>query len=316
MIFKPILPEILVGAVLFIIYAALSFGIVKRKTKLIYKLSAMLRIFVIMALCFVINMRPMRKEYNMDVEMKNLDVLFVVDTTISMWAEDVNGKPRMDAVQKDCQHIVDVLDGSNFALMRFDNKSQILAPFTQDSSNVLDAFSTISTPSRHYAKGSNLNVVEKDLEDLLVSSNKKEGRMTVVFFISDGEVTDDSELMSYDKYEKYVDGGAVLGYGTKKGGLMKEGYGYIKDPSTYQDAVSIIDEDNLQKIAKDMQIDYIHMQRTGDIDYVLNTIKAASKSIIDEGKGVNYEDTYFWYVIPLILLLLAEVVIYIRRGRL
>ncbi len=316
MITNPILPEILVGAVLFIIYAVLSFGIVRRKIKLIYKLSMMGRVLIIFVLVFIINLRPMKKDYNMDVEMKNLDVMFVVDTTISMWAEDVDNKPRMDAVMRDCEYIIEQLDGSNFALIRFDNKSQILAPFTQDSKNVLDAFSTISSPSKYYAKGSNLNVIEKDMSDLLISSSKKEGRMTVVFFISDGEVTDGSELMSYSQFERYIDGGAVLGYGTEKGGKMKDSYSYIKDPETYQDAISKLDENNLHKIAEDMKIDYVHMERTNNIDYILSGVRAASKSVVDEGKGVNYEDTYFYFVIPLLIMLLLEVFIYIRRGRL
>ena len=316
MITNPILPEILVGTVLFILYALLAFGVIRRKTKFIYKVSMMLRILAIFVLVFIINARPMRKDYNADVEMKNLDVLFVVDTTISMWADDVNSKPRMDAVMRDTQHIIDQLDGSNFALIRFDNRSQVLAPFTQDSSNVLDAFSTISSPSRYYAKGSNLNVMEKDMMDLLVSSSKKDGRMTVVFFISDGEITDDSQLMSFADYEKYVDGGAVMGYGTEKGGRMKDSYSYIKDPTTYQDAYSKIDEKNLQSIADDMQIDYVHMERMNNIDYVLSSILASTKSIVDEGKGVTYEDTYYFYVFPLILLLMFEFVLYIRKGRL
>ena len=65
----------------------------------------------------LVNLRIMEKKYNATIEMKNLDVLFVVDTTISMWAEDYNGKnPRMEGVQADAEYIIDELSGSNFGL--------------------------------------------------------------------------------------------------------------------------------------------------------------------------------------------------------
>ena len=41
-----------------------------------------------------------------------------------------------------------------------------------------------------------------------------------VFFITDGEITNNDSLESFSKASKYIDYGAVLGYGTKEGGKM------------------------------------------------------------------------------------------------
>ena len=43
----------------------------------------------------------------------------------------------------------------------------------------------------------------------------------ILFFISDGEITSEEKLSSFSSIKKYVDDGAVLGYGTSSGGKMK-----------------------------------------------------------------------------------------------
>ena len=123
MITKPIIPLFVVIPVLLIVLVLYIIGVIRKEEKLLYKILAGLRISVIILLVFLVNLRIMDKRYNATIEMKNLDVLFVVDTTISMWAEDYNGKnPRMEGVMKDAEYIIDELQGSNFGLIRFDNR--------------------------------------------------------------------------------------------------------------------------------------------------------------------------------------------------
>ena len=317
MITKPIVPVFLVIPVFILILAGYIIGVVRKKTDIFPKILKIARVTVLMVLVFLVNLRIMGKRYNVDVELKNIDVLFVVDTTISMWAEDYNGDDtRMSAVKKDCEHIIDSLSGSNFSLIRFDNRSQILAPFTQDQRNVTDAFETITKPDKYYAKGTTINVAYKDMEDMLVSSSKKDERLTIVFFISDGEITADEEPMSFEGLEHYIDGGAVLSYGTKEGGkMMDDSYGYIRDPETGNDAVSVMNEVTLQDLAAEMDIDYIHMDKQANIEYLLDSIKSGSSMQMASSDDVSYEDTYYYYAIPLLLLLAIEMVLIIRRGR-
>ena len=243
--------------ILVVVLVCYIISVLRRKSNTGLKVLAILRISIMVLLAFLTNLRIMDKKYDAKVEMKNLDVLFVVDTTISMWAEDYKGsKTRMRGVLHDTEYIIDELSGSNFGLIRFDNRSQILAPFTQDHETVKDAFTTIKEPDIYYARGSSLNVSYDDMESLLLSSNQKDERMTILFYITDGEITDESELRSFKELEQYVDAGAVLGYGTTKGGKMKYGdYGnYVQDPEKGKDAISSIDETNLKKVASDLDI--------------------------------------------------------------
>ena len=223
MITQPVIPVKILLPVLLAAEGILVYRIVRMRGKSLAKLLSILRLTAILSLFFVINLRIMREQTGMDVEMKNTDVLFVTDTTISMWAQDYSGSnPRMDGVQADIRYIMQELYGGRFALIRFDNRSQILAPFTQDADTVADALETIKAPDRYYANGSSLNTPYEDMEKLLRSSEKKEDRKTYLFFISDGEITDDSVLRSFSDLSGLLDGGAVLGYGTEAGGRMAE----------------------------------------------------------------------------------------------
>ena len=313
MMTNPILPNYIVLPVLILLLAAAVWSILMRRDKLWQKFLSGFRILVILTLVFFINIRPSVKRYNAQIELKNIDVLFVVDTTISMWAEDFsNAKTRMDGVQATCDYILEELAGSNFGLIRFDNRAQILAPFTQDTRSISDAFSTIKTPDPYYAKGSSLNVPYKEMEELLESSSKKEERKTIVLFISDGEITDSSKLESYKALEQYVDGGAVLGFGTKEGGKMKAGNAYsqkyVKDPETNQDALSKIDEDNLKKIAEDFQVDYLHVNQPEEVAYLMENIKNGSSIRMEDTEMVNYEDIYFYLAMALTAFMAWEIV--------
>ncbi len=319
MITKPIISLYLAIPVLGAVLICYIITVVIKDTKLWKKILGILRITIIVVLAFIVNLRIMDKKYDAQVEMKNLDVLFVVDTTISMWAEDYDGKdPRMEGVLEDTEYIIDELSGSNFGLIRFDNRSQILAPFTQDHETVKDAFSTIKQPDVYYAKGSSLNKCYDEMKELLESSNMKEDRLTIVFFISDGEITDGSELMSFAELEPYVDAGAVLGYGTDKGGVMSTGSwgSHVRDPETNDDAISKIDENNLQKVATDLDIDYIHMKSTNNVKYLVESIKNGSSLTIEKSDSVSYEDTYYIYAVALLVMLIIELIIFVRRGKL
>ena len=318
MITRPLLPPVVLGIIIAVVFAGVLVAILRRKNSLIKKLVSVFRNLAIFLLIFVILLRPMNRRFDMDLELKNIDVLFVVDTTISMWATDYgNGRTRIRGVSDNAAYIMQELSGSNFGLIRFDNRSQVLAPFTQDMDNVDDAFATLREPDRYYAKGSSPNVVYDDLEKMLESSAAKEDRMTVLFFISDGEITAEGEtLRDFSELSQYVDGGAVLGYGTKEGATMQDANGIIRDPETSTDAISKIDEDNLRKLSDDLDIDYIHMVDDKNVAYLLETIKSGSVSYVGNEDAYIYDDTYYWYVIPLAALLLWEMVVVLREGRL
>ena len=73
--------------------------IMRRKNKYAY-----IRQILIVILLFVINLRIMIPSSDVKVQTNNFDVLFVIDETISMLAEDYNGNnTRYEGVKEDCK---------------------------------------------------------------------------------------------------------------------------------------------------------------------------------------------------------------------
>lgn len=271
--------------------------------------------FIILILIFIINLRIMIPTDEAYILSNNLDVLFVVDNTISMSAQDIgNDKTRLENVKEDCKYIIETLGGSSFSVITFNNTSKIATPYTKDANITYEAIDIIKPLDELYAKGTSLNVSYNDILNSLKSSNSKDDKIRIVFFISDGEITDDKKLKSFKKLRKYVNNGAVLGYGTKRGGymLLTDEYSgetsYLMDTSgyDYKKAKSKINEKNLKSIANDMGIHYIHMTDQKNIYSKLNKIKRLSKSKVTSNNQSYYTDTYYILVIPLFILLVYE----------
>lgn len=316
---QPIFPIGFMILILAVLFGATAFVIIKNKVRTLEKIASLGRMSIIFLLVFVIGLRPVQVDTNYEFMTKNLDVLFVVDNTISMWALDYNGKnPRMDGVKADINYIMDELAGSNFALVSFDDSARVLSPFTQDMQYIDNLLDVMITPDSYYSTGSNMGIPYRDIQGLLESSNKKENRKTIVFFISDGEVTNPEEqTVSYAEFAQYIDTGAVLGYGSVTGGKMKEGHSYIYDYDTHQDAISKIDEENLKKIAGELGIQYLNLNGgNSPLTASIETIKQQAATIVETGDGAErYIDTYYYYAALLAAMLIIEGVVFIRKGR-
>lgn len=314
MIVYPIIPIWIMGLICII---SLIFIIIKGRKKW-----GLVRQILILVLLFLINLRPMIVSSDAQILLSDYDVLFVVDNTLSMCAEDYNGKERrIDAVKADCKYIMEQLDGSRFSVISFNNGPQELVPYTRDTNLAYESIEVIRTIDTLYARGSTLNVAKDAMLNSLKRVSDKSNRKKIVFFISDGEITNGEKLNSFSELKKYVDGGAVLGYGTKKGGKIlvkdtfEDEYYYLQDKSDYPyvDAVSVIDEGNLESIAKDIGVDYINMNKQSNIKSKINEIKKGMVADISPENISSYTDTYHFFVIPLIVLLMYEFVNYKKR---
>lgn len=289
-----------------------------------------IRQIVIVILIFVINLRIMLpgEAVNVQEQEMNVHVLFVIDDTISMLAEDYDGKrTRLEGVKEDCQYIVDELPGARFSVISFHNTANLLSPFTNNAEYVKSTIESIYPLDDLYARGSSMNVAKDVMLHTLQDIKEKRDTKVVLFFISDGEVTDGSKLESFTEVAQYISNGAVLGYGTESGGNMHvKNYDdelvLVEDESGYDNkpAVSKIDEVNLKKLAKDFGIEYVNGNQGKSLDSIINDVKNSAEVIkksSDEKKESNQVETatdiYYFFVIPLLILLLFEVITLIRK---
>ena len=280
---------------------------------IIIKKRDLLQILIIILL-FIINLRIMIPSNNSKTIKNDLDILFVIDNTISMNALDYNGSnTRLSGVKEACNYIIDELNGSRFSVITFDNTSRIVTPYTYDTNITREAISIMTPINELYAKGSSIDVSLDSIMYSLKNSKKKNDNNRIIFFISDGENTSNNSIKSFKSISKYISDGAVLGYGTKKGGYMKDESEYATNEyimdytdTNFGKAISKIDEKNLKEIANDMDVDYIHITNSNNINSKIKQIKNKTKSTLESNDKSSYDDIYYIFVIPLLILLFIE----------
>ncbi|UNK70808.1 VWA domain-containing protein [Microbacterium sp. H1-D42] len=242
------------------------------------------------------------------------DIVIVVDTTASIAAEDwAGGEPRLNGVRADVQAIVDEYPGARFALISFDATAQLRLPLTTDATALMSSLDVMSPEVTDQSRGSSIGIANRMLADTLsAAATAAPERSRMVFYLGDGEQTTSSEPESFAAASKYVDGGAVLGYGTTEGGPMRKTTGTSAEGEyiEYQGApaMSVRDEDNLRQISEQLGVEY--QERSADAEIALPEAPTSTTDYASSGEVGNVIELY-WI---LALVLIAMVGIELARA--
>ena len=274
---------------------------------------AWLRRTLMVLLLLVVALRPVTPIEGEQTQRMNANVFFVVDRTGSMNAEDYAGEqPRLDGVKADMERIMGMTEGARYSILSFDSTATKQLPLTTDAGAASAWIDTLTTEPTAYSTGSN---VDRPLQTLLqeISDAKREDpdSSVLVYVLSDGENTDGRESESFSQAAGFVDGGAVLGYGTSEGGPMKTQGGpedgeYITGPDGQQ-GISVIDEQQLETIAGELGVPYLHRtDPEAPIEGTMDGITLKPVPIESERSVASFDDWYWLASIPLAALLIWE----------
>lgn len=262
----------------------------------------------------------------------NVELFIVVDRTGSMAAEDWNGgSPRLDGVRGDVVALTEAFPGAHYSIVAFDSQATRQLPLTTDARAVVAWADTLRQELTWYSAGS---AIDRPVETLGITledaAERNPGNVRLVYFLSDGENTDgdtssaEASVTPYRDLARYVDGGAVLGYGTEEGGRMRvwDGTGnpappYIQDTtqSPATDAISRIDEDNLRDLADTLGVDYLHRAAPGGLEGLPDGVDV--ETIVEDGRTLvnTYRDVYWPFAWLLVALLAWEAYDQVRALR-
>jgi len=296
-----------------------------------------IRQILVVILLFVINLRPMIPGDGIkQVETKNIDILFVVDNTLSMLARDYRNEEGMvitrhEAIANDIDKVMRSFSGASFALITFDNDSQVAVPYTNDMNTISNYLLSLTPPASTYADGTSMNNALRTMDTYL--DNERE-TIKIVFYITDGELTGNSSrnIRVNSSLVENIDLGVVLGYGTEEGGTMvyENWFGgsdtimYYDENGNYGEALSKIDEDTLEEVAEELGISYVYADPDSDsyIEGIVNEFDDAIdegmniETTITEKTGYIYEDIYYIFCIPLLVILVVDFIAYNRKLKL
>ena len=285
----------IIGAILTVL---LILRLFRMRINILQRIFGIVFAVMIAASLTIMCLRPMEKAKDSKVNRPAVNVLYVLDNSISMWADDgYNNKKRILSAAQICQESLEELSGGNFALIVFNDESHIKLPLTQDAESLKDAFMTVAEPSYFYAQGSNLNLPMEDISKVNSHMREKEDYLNILVYLSDGEITDDSKLKSYEEFKECFDDGIVIGFGTKEGSKMFDCNGYeIKTPISYETAYTHMDDTTLKQIASDMEMNYYHESDRDAIKAKFKQIYKEAHSIEDKSTEKLYDDIWFEYL--------------------
>jgi Ca-activated chloride channel family protein len=259
MIFQPVLPAVLVVLLVLAIAGIAVWRLVRSSggTRVVW----VGRILLVLA-CGLLLLRPGVAGGEAETLATEVDIVFVIDTTASIVAEDWDGdRPRIEGVRADVDEIVNRYPGARFCVITFDADAVVRVPLTTDATAVVSSISVLRPEVTANSRGSSVGIAATLLDDTLRSAAQlTPERLRMVFYLGDGEQTSTGSVESFAESSDLISDGLVLGYGTAAGGPMRmtslddgEG-GYI----TYEGdrALSMIDPANLQTIADDLGVPY------------------------------------------------------------
>lgn len=268
-----------------------------------------MRLVLVLA-CFAMLLRPGIPGGAAQTLATDTDVVLVVDTTASIVAEDWgDGEPRLDGIREDVRTLVKEYPGARFALITSDAAAELRMPLTTDTTALMSSLEVLRPEVTSQSRGSSIGIAAPLLSKTLASAAESSpDRSRMVFYFGDGEQTVDTEPESFSSSKKYTDSGAVFGYGTTAGGPMRITTGGLSDNGAsyiqYQgaDALSVIDETNLEAIAGQLGVEYEH--RTADTPPALPKAPSTTTDYAESGEVGNVTELY-WIAALVILALLG-----------
>ena len=299
------------------LYPFLSSSVSKRKRtiKTILQVSAVL--FFVVALA-----RPQAGQSKQEVKSEGVEIIFAVDVSESMLAEDV--KPsRLAQAKTELSRMVDMMPGNKIGVLAFAGSAALLSPLTNDPGAIkmyLDSLETdsVSTQGTNFQEA--LTTAKEAFEHGGVSTDETVKVTRVILMVSDGE---DHEPGALEEAKKLADEGIrifTVAYGTEKGGAIPErdgmGFlkGYKKDRSG-QTVITTVKGDALRALAEAGRGGFYFATVGGNqTKQLLEDISKLEKTQFDTTMATQYEERFQWFLFLGIVIAMIELVLGERRS--
>ncbi len=288
----------------------LSRSVSRRRQKI--KMFLLLLAFFFLGLAIA---RPQIGTHAVPVKAEGIDLVFAVDTSLSMLAEDI--KPnRITRAKHEISALMDKLRGDRVGIVIFSGISFIQCPLTFDYSAAklfLDAVNTNSISVPGTALESAINTSIRAFE------NSPEETSKVIVLLTDGEGHEGEPMKAAEEAEKLGIKIYTIGIGSEKGELIplrnEQGNlsGYKKDREGNV-VMTKLDQLTLEKISVLTDGQFYHVSSGGiELEKIYDDISRMEKTLRDSRLVTHYEEKYQYFLAIALLLILLETFLTDRR---
>ncbi len=249
-----------------------------------------------------------------EVKQTGIDVYILLDVSKSMQAEDI--KPnRLERAKYQISNLIQKLRGDRIGLVIFSGQAYIQFPLTTDYSAAnlfLSAVDFNSVPQQGTAIASAINLAVQSFDSAATDK--------AIILISDGE---DHEGDINQAVENAVDHGIkiyTIGLGSPNGVPIpvydnrgnKVGF---KQDNNGQTVLTKLDESILKEIAEKGNGKYYQGNNYEDyLDKIYSDLSKLKQAEFGVKKVTDYEDRFYYFLAPAILLLILELFITDKKS--
>ncbi len=244
-----------------------------------------------------------------EVKQTGIDVFILLDVSNSMMAEDI--KPnRLEKAKYQISNLINKLRGDRIGLIIFAGQAYVQIPLTTDYSAAnlfLSAVDVNSVPSQGTAIASAINLATASFDTL---STQK-----VIIAITDGEDHEGDIDDAIEKATKREIKIYTIGLGSPDGLPIPiydnrgNQVGFKKDNSG-ETVLTKLNESILKEIADKGNGKYYRGNNYEDyLDKIYSDLSALEQAEFGVKKVTDYEDRFYYFLIPAVLLLIIELFI-------
>jgi Ca-activated chloride channel family protein len=252
--------------------------------------------------------RPQISTQAVPVKAEGIDLIFALDTSASMLAEDI--KPnRLERAKYEITALLDKLRGDRVGIVIFAGASFIQCPLTFDYSAV-KLFLEAVTINSIAMPGTDLAGAVLTSSKALASSPAETSK--VIILLTDGEGHTGDPVKAAEAAEKQGIKIYTIGIGSEKGELIPmrneqgEVSGYKKDKAGNV-ILTKLDQLTLEKIAVLTDGQFYHVSSGGiELEKIYGDIANMAKTLRETTLVMHYEEQYQYFVGLALLLLLID----------
>jgi len=276
------------------------------------------RVILLVALAFMILAlaRPHYGKKPVILKREGRDIVFLLDTSLSMLADDI--KPdRLTRARFEITSLLRRLEGDRVGLVPFAGDAFVLCPLTTDYSAValfLDGVDTdlISQPGTNIARA---------LEEGAQLFDQQQRKYKVMILITDGEQLEGDALEAAKKLPRQGIHLYAIGVGTPDGVPIpvKDATGRVVDykrDARGEVVMSRLGEQLLAELAHLGGGQYYRAGRQAiELERIFEDIQKLEKRELSSREFTLYHERYQWFLGVAVLLLLVEPLLLERRRR-
>jgi Ca-activated chloride channel family protein len=249
------------------------------------------------------------------VKREGIDIVFAVDVSKSMLAEDV-APNRLEKSKQLVSQIINQLGSDRIGIIAYSGSAFPVLPITTDY-GVAKMFLQSMNPGMVSSQGTSIDEAI-NLASTFVDKKDKTNKLLII--ISDGEDHSDNAENAAEEAKKLGIKIITIGVGTEKGGpIPLKKNDVVESFQRDQNDEVVITKRNaevLTKIAKSTKGGYVDGNSTKTvIDYIKNALENIEKTEFESTQMANFQSQFQWFLAFGFLVLFIDLFLFEKKTK-